>query len=184
MSIFVFKIWETRPPAAAVDILCCSYFSYLFKWNSPLCHSGATSCSGSAQYPNRLEREAMILSSFAGIIMVSYTWMQLLRNPHVPVRSDTFTLEKPKEGIWVLLGYPITPPWVDVNFHVCICYMTVHLWYYGTGYDQHENNFLGMWPKVIKKRVLILISEFWENGRIYEKKIKSDFLIFFSDFWL
>ncbi|KAF3843556.1 hypothetical protein F7725_002405 [Dissostichus mawsoni] len=30
---------------------------------------GATSCSGSAQYPNRLEREAMILSSFAGIIM-------------------------------------------------------------------------------------------------------------------
>ncbi|XP_031155862.1 uncharacterized protein C2orf80 isoform X2 [Sander lucioperca] len=30
---------------------------------------GATSSSGSAQYPNRLEREAMILSSFAGIIM-------------------------------------------------------------------------------------------------------------------
>ncbi|KAK5860689.1 hypothetical protein PBY51_022150 [Eleginops maclovinus] len=30
---------------------------------------GATSCSGGAQYPNRLEREAMILSSFAGIVM-------------------------------------------------------------------------------------------------------------------
>ncbi|KAG8000967.1 protein C2orf80-like protein, partial [Nibea albiflora] len=34
-------------------------------------HCGATSSSGTAQYPNRLEREAMILSSFAGIIMVS-----------------------------------------------------------------------------------------------------------------
>lgn len=33
-------------------------------------HSGATCSLGSAQYPNRLEREAMILSSFAGIIMV------------------------------------------------------------------------------------------------------------------
>ncbi|XP_042371142.1 uncharacterized protein C2orf80-like [Plectropomus leopardus] len=32
---------------------------------------GATSGAGGAQYPNRLEREAMILSSFAGIIMVS-----------------------------------------------------------------------------------------------------------------
>nr|XP_046260665.1 uncharacterized protein C2orf80-like [Scatophagus argus] len=32
---------------------------------------GGTSCSGSAQYPNRLEREAMILSSFARILMNS-----------------------------------------------------------------------------------------------------------------
>ncbi|XP_040913423.1 uncharacterized protein C2orf80-like isoform X2 [Toxotes jaculatrix] len=30
---------------------------------------GSTCSLGSAQYPNRLEREAMILSSFAGIIM-------------------------------------------------------------------------------------------------------------------
>ncbi|XP_069033530.1 uncharacterized protein C2orf80 [Embiotoca jacksoni] len=32
---------------------------------------GATCSSGSAQYPDRLEREAMILSSFAGMIMNS-----------------------------------------------------------------------------------------------------------------
>uniref|UniRef100_A0A673BC58 Uncharacterized protein n=1 Tax=Sphaeramia orbicularis TaxID=375764 RepID=A0A673BC58_9TELE len=32
---------------------------------------GTMRSPGSAQYPNRLEREAMILSSFAGIIMVS-----------------------------------------------------------------------------------------------------------------
>ncbi|TKS67857.1 Gamma-crystallin M2 [Collichthys lucidus] len=35
---------------------------------------GATTSSGSAQYPNRLEREAMILSSFAGIIMTAIVY--------------------------------------------------------------------------------------------------------------
>ncbi|XP_027138556.1 uncharacterized protein C2orf80 isoform X2 [Larimichthys crocea] len=39
---------------------------------------GATSSSGSAQYPNRLEREAMILSSFAGIIMNSLPVEEIL----------------------------------------------------------------------------------------------------------
>ncbi|XP_074513668.1 uncharacterized protein C2orf80 [Sebastes fasciatus] len=39
---------------------------------------GATSSSGSAQYPNRLEREAMILSSFAGIIMSSLPVEEIL----------------------------------------------------------------------------------------------------------
>uniref|UniRef100_A0A671YY62 Uncharacterized protein n=1 Tax=Sparus aurata TaxID=8175 RepID=A0A671YY62_SPAAU len=39
---------------------------------------GATCSSGSAQYPNRLEREAMILSSFAGIIMNSLPVEEIL----------------------------------------------------------------------------------------------------------
>ncbi|XP_072252956.1 uncharacterized protein C2orf80 [Leuresthes tenuis] len=39
---------------------------------------GATCSSGTAQYPNRLEREAMILSSFAGIIMSSLPVDQIL----------------------------------------------------------------------------------------------------------
>ncbi|XP_034741806.1 uncharacterized protein C2orf80-like isoform X1 [Etheostoma cragini] len=39
---------------------------------------GATSSSGSAQYPNRLERKAMILSSFAGIIMNSLPVEEIL----------------------------------------------------------------------------------------------------------
>ncbi|XP_060909654.1 uncharacterized protein C2orf80-like [Labrus mixtus] len=39
---------------------------------------GATSRSGMAQYPNRLEREAMILSSFAGIIMSSLPVEEIL----------------------------------------------------------------------------------------------------------
>ncbi|XP_028289436.1 uncharacterized protein C2orf80 [Parambassis ranga] len=39
---------------------------------------GATCSAGSAQYPNRLEREAMILSSFAGIIMSSLPVEEIL----------------------------------------------------------------------------------------------------------
>ncbi|XP_030614922.1 uncharacterized protein C2orf80 [Archocentrus centrarchus] len=39
---------------------------------------GATCSLGSAQYPNRLEREAMILSSFAGIIMSSLPLEEIL----------------------------------------------------------------------------------------------------------
>eukprot|EP00064_Thunnus_orientalis_P002885 superscaffoldBa00000223_g2893 len=39
---------------------------------------GTTSVSGSAQYPNRLEREAMILSSFAGMIMDSLPVEEIL----------------------------------------------------------------------------------------------------------
>ncbi|XP_068429361.1 uncharacterized protein C2orf80 [Clinocottus analis] len=39
---------------------------------------GAASSSGGAQYPNRLEREAMILSSFAGIIMSSLPVEEIL----------------------------------------------------------------------------------------------------------
>ncbi|XP_041857176.1 uncharacterized protein C2orf80-like [Melanotaenia boesemani] len=39
---------------------------------------GATCCSGTVQYPNRLEREAMILSSFAGIIMSSLPVEEIL----------------------------------------------------------------------------------------------------------
>ncbi|XP_035031515.2 uncharacterized protein C2orf80 isoform X1 [Hippoglossus stenolepis] len=39
---------------------------------------GATYSSGSSQYPNRLEREAMILSSFAGIIMSSLPVEEIL----------------------------------------------------------------------------------------------------------
>ncbi|XP_070693817.1 uncharacterized protein C2orf80 [Pempheris klunzingeri] len=39
---------------------------------------GAASSSRSAQYPNRLEREAMILSSFAGIIMNSLPVEEIL----------------------------------------------------------------------------------------------------------
>ncbi|XP_059199606.1 uncharacterized protein C2orf80-like [Centropristis striata] len=39
---------------------------------------GAASSSGSAQYPDRLEREAMILSSFAGIIMSSLPVEEIL----------------------------------------------------------------------------------------------------------
>ncbi|KAL3969352.1 antigen [Sarotherodon galilaeus] len=39
---------------------------------------GATCSLGSAQYPNRLEREAMILSSFAGIIMSSLPVEEIL----------------------------------------------------------------------------------------------------------
>ncbi|XP_053296021.1 uncharacterized protein C2orf80 isoform X2 [Pleuronectes platessa] len=39
---------------------------------------GATRSSGSSQYPNRLEREAMILSSFAGIIMSSLPVEEIL----------------------------------------------------------------------------------------------------------
>uniref|UniRef100_UPI0037E983F9 uncharacterized protein C2orf80 n=1 Tax=Semicossyphus pulcher TaxID=241346 RepID=UPI0037E983F9 len=39
---------------------------------------GASSGSGGAQYPNRLEREAMILSSFAGIIMHSLPVEEIL----------------------------------------------------------------------------------------------------------
>ncbi|XP_075966689.1 uncharacterized protein C2orf80 [Anarhichas minor] len=39
---------------------------------------GATSSSGGARYPNRLEREAMILSSFAGIIMSSLPVEEIL----------------------------------------------------------------------------------------------------------
>ncbi|KAM9342336.1 uncharacterized protein C2orf80 [Pholidichthys leucotaenia] len=39
---------------------------------------GATYSLGSAQYPNRLEREAMILSSFAGIIMSSLPVEEIL----------------------------------------------------------------------------------------------------------
>ncbi|XP_076602265.1 uncharacterized protein C2orf80 [Chaetodon auriga] len=39
---------------------------------------GTTSSSGSAQYPNRLEREAMILSSFAGMIMNSLPVEEIL----------------------------------------------------------------------------------------------------------
>ncbi|CAJ1078976.1 uncharacterized protein C2orf80-like [Xyrichtys novacula] len=39
---------------------------------------GATSGLGSAQYPNRLEREAMILSSFAGIVMSSLPVEEIL----------------------------------------------------------------------------------------------------------
>ncbi|XP_035531910.1 uncharacterized protein C2orf80-like [Morone saxatilis] len=39
---------------------------------------GATHSAGSARYPNRLEREAMILSSFAGIIMNSLPVEEIL----------------------------------------------------------------------------------------------------------
>ncbi|KAL7385709.1 hypothetical protein ABVT39_026857 [Epinephelus coioides] len=39
---------------------------------------GTTSSAGSAKYPNRLEREAMILSSFAGIIMNSLPVEEIL----------------------------------------------------------------------------------------------------------
>ncbi|XP_051814699.1 uncharacterized protein C2orf80 [Acanthochromis polyacanthus] len=39
---------------------------------------GATCGSGSSQYPNRLEREAMILSSFAGMIMNSLPVEEIL----------------------------------------------------------------------------------------------------------
>ncbi|KAM4557844.1 uncharacterized protein C2orf80 [Odontesthes bonariensis] len=39
---------------------------------------GATCSLGAARYPNRLEREAMILSSFAGIIMSSLPLDQIL----------------------------------------------------------------------------------------------------------
>uniref|UniRef100_A0A4W6F309 Uncharacterized protein n=1 Tax=Lates calcarifer TaxID=8187 RepID=A0A4W6F309_LATCA len=50
--------------------LSCSKFS--------LSHSGTTCSLGCAQYPNRLEREAMILSSFAGIIMSSLPVEEIL----------------------------------------------------------------------------------------------------------
>ncbi|CAK6967670.1 uncharacterized protein C2orf80-like [Scomber scombrus] len=39
---------------------------------------GAATISGSAQYPNRLEREAMILSSFAGLIIDSLPVEEIL----------------------------------------------------------------------------------------------------------
>uniref|UniRef100_A0A3Q0SYP9 Uncharacterized protein n=1 Tax=Amphilophus citrinellus TaxID=61819 RepID=A0A3Q0SYP9_AMPCI len=54
---------------------------------------------GSAQYPNRLEREAMILSSFAGIIMVS-------KHPSIQLKMipTPFCFSQPKGSI----VYPFT----------------------------------------------------------------------------